>query len=65
MIAFVREFVGYYTSRGPKGYVEAVSKERALALAKLVTQPWDNMQIGAPYQLLFGDTYRVGIEPNE
>ena len=64
-ITLVREFVGYYSSCGPKGYVEAASREEALELAQLVAEPWDDIVIGEPYQRRFDprDVYYVTIAP--
>jgi hypothetical protein len=65
-ITFVREFVGYYTVRGPKGYVEAPSREKAIELARLVAEPWEDIKVEAPYQRLFdiSGTYYVRLGPN-
>lgn len=65
-ITFVREFVGYYTNRGPKGYVSATSREKAVELAKVVAEAWDDMKIGSPYKRLFDplDRYFIQIEPD-
>ena len=63
-VTYVREFVGFYTNRGPKGYVSATSREKAAKLAKVVAEPWDDMLIGEPYHRLFDfETYYVRIEP--
>jgi hypothetical protein len=66
MITFVREFVGYYTVRGPKGYIEASSRERAAELAKIVAEPWEDIKVSEPYHRLFDprDVYYVRIGPN-
>lgn len=64
-ITFVREFVGYYTNLGPKGYVSATSSEKAVELARTVAESWDDMVVGEPYKRMFDpkDRYFVQLGP--
>ena len=55
----VPEFVGYYTTQGPTGYVTAKTRDEASALAKRVTEIWPNAHFDSPRCL--GPRYCVAI----